>query len=134
MKRTVLIVPLLLLFSSSILFARQQRHAPRADPHYGAALAAANQFLHAWQTQDHETGIVMLTDAARQRVSRDGLQQFFSPAPNAAFEIQHGKRINAGEYVFPVVLFGSSNTVRAHPGKIVVTRSGKDEWAVDRLP
>src|SRR5215471_9433870 len=71
-----------------------------ADPSYRAALAAANRFLHAWQTQDHETGIMMLTDAAREQVSRERLQDFFSTGPDAAFEIQRGKHVN-GEYVFP---------------------------------
>src|SRR5436190_14212564 len=80
----------------------------KVDPSYSSALAAANRFLHAWQTQDHETGLMMLTDGARQRVSSERLQEFFSPGAEAAFEIQHGKRINGGEYVFPVVLFGFS--------------------------
>jgi hypothetical protein len=106
-----------------------------ADPGYSSALATANRFLHAWQTQDHEAGIMMLTDAARQRVSPDQLQEFFSPAASAAFEIERGKRLNAREYAFPVVLFGlSASHDRAHICRIVVTRSGKDDWAVDKLP
>src|SRR5947207_9964331 len=80
----------------------------KVDPAYSSALAAANRFLHAWQTQDHETGIMMLTDAARQHVSPERLQEFFSPGTQAGFEIYHGKRINGGEYVFPIVLFGLS--------------------------
>jgi hypothetical protein len=105
------------------------------DPGYSSALATANRFLHAWQTQDHETGIMMLSDAARQRVSPDQLQEFFSPAASAAFEIEHGKRLNAGEYAFPVVLFGLARSHdRAHICRIVVIRAGKDDWAVDKLP
>src|SRR5258706_5340994 len=80
------------------------------DPSYSSALAAANQFLHAWQAQDHEAGIMMLSDAARERASADKLQDFFSPSAQAAYEIQHGKRMRNGEYVFPVVLFGESET------------------------
>jgi hypothetical protein len=108
--------------------------SPAADPAYAAALAAANRFLHAWQTQDHETGIMMLTDAAREQVSRSRLQDFFSTGPDAAFEIQRGKHVN-GEYVFPVVLFGlSEGDAHAHAGSVVITKMGKDDWAVDKLP
>ena len=108
--------------------------SPAADPAYAAALAAANRFLHAWQTQDHETGIMMLTNAARAHASRERLQEFFSPSPDAAFEIQRGKHVN-GEYVFPVVLFGRSQSdAHAHPGSVVITKLGKDDWAVDKLP
>jgi hypothetical protein len=97
-------------------------------------LATANRFLHAWQTQDHETGILMLTDAAREHASREQLQEFFSPAGDAAFEIEHGKLIN-GQYVFPVVLFGvSENDARAHTCSIVIVNLGKDDWGVDKLP
>jgi len=106
-----------------------------ADPGYSSALAAVNRFLHAWQMQDQETGIMMLSDAARQRVSPDQLQEFFSPAASAAFEIEHGKRLNAGEYSFPVVLFGLAGAHdRAHICRIVVTHAGTGDWAVDRLP
>ena len=105
-----------------------------ADPAYASALAAANRFLHAWQTQDHETGIMMLTDVAREHASRQRLQEFFSPGPDAAFEIRRGKRVN-GQYVFPVVLFGlSESDAHRHPGSVVITKMGKDDWAVDKLP
>ena len=105
-----------------------------ADPAYAAALAAANRFLHAWQTQDHETGIMMLTDAAREHASRQRLQEFFSPGPDAAFEIQRGKLVN-GQYVFPVVLFDVSETdAHRHASSVVITKMGKDDWAVDKLP
>src|SRR5215469_4433254 len=104
------------------------------DPLYPAALATANRFLHAWQTQDHETGIMMLTDAAREHASPERLQEFFSPGPDAAFEIQRGKRVN-GQYVFPVVLFGLSETnPHRHACSVVITKMGKSDWAVDKLP
>ena len=77
----------------------------------------------------------MLTDSARQHASREKLQDFFSPGPDACFEIDRGRRINAGEYAFPIVLFGTGNTSsRPRYSKIILTRSGKDDWAVDKLP
>jgi hypothetical protein len=114
--------------------ASSQSISQAADPAYAAALAAANRFLHAWQTQDHETGIMMLTDAAREHASRERLQEFFSPGRDAAFEIQRGKRVN-GQYVFPVVLVGLSDSdAHRHAGSVVITKMGKDDWVVDKLP
>jgi hypothetical protein len=126
---------LLFCFVPFILYARVTKSSAHPlDPAYSSALAAANRFLHAWQTQDHETGIVMLTDSARQHTSPELLQTFFSPGPQPAFEIKHGKRLGPSEYAFPVVLFGFSGSSRPRFCRIVVTRSGKDDWAVDRLP
>jgi hypothetical protein len=136
MRLRVAIVLLWCLACSS-LFARVSKSSlSRAvDPTYSSALAAANRFLHAWQTQDHETGIMMLTDSARQQTSPELLQSFFSPGPQAAFEIEHGKRIGRDEYAFAVVLFGaSSSSARPHYCKIVVARVGKDDWAINKLP
>ncbi len=117
-------------------FARvPARNSRSLDPAYSTALAAANRFLQAWQVQDHETAIVMLTDAARQHTSPEHLQDFFSPRPQAAYEIAHGKRHGAAQYVFPAVLFGFSGTPsRPRYCKIIVVRTGKEDWAVDRLP
>ena len=115
--------------------ARPKGGARPIDPQYGSALAAANRFLHAWQMQDHETGIMMLSDRAREHASRDQLQQFFSAGPEAAFEIQRGRRMNEGAYSFPVVLVDSSNSTRsAHTCRLLIVKAGKDDWAVDRLP
>src|SRR5438477_1346708 len=136
MRFRVTLVLLSCLMSSS-LFARVSKSSSSraADPSYSSALAAANRFLHAWQTQDHETGIMMLTDSARQHASPEQLQSFFSPGPSAAYEITHGKRISAATYSFPVALFGSSMTAtHPHVSKLVLTRSRKDDWLVDRLP
>jgi hypothetical protein len=105
------------------------------DPVYGSALAAANRFLRAWQDQDQETGIMMLSDTARQNLSPDKLKSFFSPGPDAAYEIAHGKRVNSAAYEFPVVLFGASATPsRPRVCTVIVTRSGKNDWTIDKLP
>jgi hypothetical protein len=120
----------------STSFAHVRKSSSRAiDPLYSSALAAANQFLHAWQVEDHETGIVMLSDSARQHISAEQLQMFFSPGPQAAYEIAHGRRINSGAYEFPVVLFGASSAPSyPHACTVIVTRSGKNEWTIDKLP
>jgi hypothetical protein len=113
-----------------------------SDRGYTSALAAANRFLQAWQSQDHETGLLMLTDDAKQHSSEEHMEMFFSSSSSGgtdgAYEIARGKKMKAGRYVFPVRLFPvHSDTTRFdHPQKseIVVVRTGKDEWAVDRLP
>ncbi len=110
----------------------------RSDRTYVAALAAANRFLQAWQNQDHETGLLMLTDQAKEHSSEDRLEAFFSPGTETAYEIARGKRMKGGRYAFPVTLFpfhsGMAKSGRPQKSQIVVVQTGKDEWAVDRLP
>ena len=133
------IAPILLcfVFASALSFGRAARSRAWAwtpDSSYRSALAAANRFLQAWQAQDHETGILMLTDRARQQASSDKLQEFFSPGDHAAYEIRHGRRLNGGEYVFPVVLFGTSQNSQSRVCRLLMIHTGKEEWAVNRLP
>lgn len=133
--RFVVAIFVIAVLSSSVYgrMGRTQRHVT-SDPAYSSALQTADNFLHAWQTQNHEAGIMMLSDHARQLVSPEQMQQFFSPEANAAYEIEHGRRRKSGEYAFPVVLFGASSAHRVHFGEIVIVRSGKNDWAVERLP
>ena len=109
----------------------------RSDRGYISALAAANRFLQAWQNQDHETGLLMLTDDAKQHSSEAHMETFFSSGADAAYEISRGKR-KGGRYVFPVTLFpfhsDTTKSNRAQRSEIVVVRTGKNEWAIDRLP
>jgi hypothetical protein len=135
-----LIVLSLALQASTVSIAKT-KHPPTlpvSDPGYASALAAANRFLQAWQNQDHETGLLMLTDFAKQNSSEDRMETFFSSGHDAAYEIARGKKLKAGRYTFPVALFvsGAGTTKSAHPQKsaIVVVHAGKDEWAIDKLP
>ena len=135
MSRVVIYFLVLLSICPQSFAHQHKKHSRTVDPLYGSALAAANRFLHAWQTEDHETGIMMLSDSARQNVSPDRLQTFFSPGPDAAYEIAHGKRVNSAAYEFPVVLFGASSAPsHPHVCSMIVTRSGKNEWAIDKIP
>jgi hypothetical protein len=110
----------------------------RSDRGYVSALAAANRFLQAWQNQDHETGLLMLTDAAKQHSSEDRTESFFSSGADAAYEIARGRKMKGGRYAFPVTLFpfhsGTTKSDRPQKSAIVVVRTGKDEWSIDRLP
>ena len=137
------LIALSLALQASTISVAKARHsisspAATSDPGYASALAAANRFLQAWQNQDHETGLLMLTDAAKQNSSEDRLEAFFTSGHDAAYEIARGKKLKAGSYAFPVALFtpvaGMSDGVRPQRSQIVVVLAGKDEWAVDKLP
>jgi hypothetical protein len=135
------LIALSLALQASTVSIAKTRHSappPASDPGYASALGAANRFLQAWQNQDHETGLLMLTDAAKQNSSEDRLELFFASGHDAAYEITRGKKLKVGCYAFPVALFtsgaGMSNGARPQRSQIVVVRAGKDEWAIDKLP
>ena len=128
-----------LALTLSPLSAKSKHSAPGLDREYVAALACANRFLTAWQTQDHETGILLLTDAAKHQISEDRLQAFFAPgsAIQQGYEISRGKKLKPGRYTFPVALFEIGPDHKwVHPRftQIIVVNSSKDDWAVDKLP
>jgi len=141
-KRTVRAVPFwltMLMFLATALFARSRAASlSNVDPEYIVALSTANRFLHAWQIQDQETGILMLSDTLKQQSSVDRLQTYFSGSAQQAFEISRGKRLRPGCYTFPVAIFDSRASdhqkTRPHSSRIVVIHTGKNDWAVARLP
>jgi hypothetical protein len=112
--------------------------AEAGDSDYALALAAANRFLHAWQNNDVESGILLLTDGARKHTSESGLRQLLAGSSSPrGFEISRGKRLRSGRYAFPVVLVERSADGRASRQRsceLVIVRAGKDDWAVDKLP
>lgn len=108
-----------------------------ADREYVLALATANQFLHAWQIQDRETGLEMLSDGLKGVIPDNRLQTFLSSGREAAFEISRGKKLQTGRYVFPVALLGirgDGKTIHLRFSELVVVKTGKDDWAIDKLP
>src|ERR1700686_2141645 len=135
------LIALSLALQASTVSIAKTKHSPSAsvpDPGYASALAAANRFLQAWQNQDHETGVLMLSDIAKQSSSEDRLEAFFAAGHDAAYEIARGKKIKAGCYAFPVALFtsvnGISDAARPQRSQVVVVRVGDGEWAIDKLP
>jgi hypothetical protein len=135
-------IAFLLLAVSPLSLSAKSRPAslPAAvDREYVSALAGANNFLHAWQAQDRETSLLMLSDAAKQGVSEDRLRELFSPGLSIerSYEISRGKRLDAGRFAFPVALFDMNDEhPRARPrfSRIVVIKTGKQDWSVDKLP
>lgn len=108
------------------------------DTGYVSALATANRFLQAWQNRDHESGLLMLTDDAKQHSSEILMEAFFSSGADAAYEIARGKKVTAGRYTFPVTLFplhsGAGMPEKPQKSEMVVVQTGTNEWAIDRLP
>lgn len=101
---------------------------------YVAALNAANRFLHAWQSGDLEAGMVLLTDHARHEENPERFEQFFSSGSDRGYEISHGAG-GRGRYRFAVVLVTTQGLrVQRRPSEIVVVNTGRNDWAVDKLP
>jgi hypothetical protein len=133
----ILSVVCLFLFTVSA-WARSHNHpakpADPSDPGYVFALAAANHFLHAWQTADLEDGTVLLSDGIRHSQNADKLEQFFSSGKDSGFEIARGQG-HRGRYSFPVVLVTSRGSkITRRSSEIIVLETGKNDWVVDKLP
>ncbi|MGO8796666.1 MAG: hypothetical protein ACLQLC_17725 [Candidatus Sulfotelmatobacter sp.] len=111
--------------------------APSLDPSYVYALAAADHFLQAWQSGDAEQGMVLLTGHAKETSSSEAIEKFFSNSENSAYQIDAGRLLKRGRYEFPVVLVtgtAAKSRVRRRFSSIVVVDTGRNDWAVDKLP
>ena len=128
-----LILCLLLLLSP--LAAKTRSSA--LEPGYVPALAAADQFLQAWQSGDVESGTALLSSHAREAVTSEGVEAFFSQPVPGAYEIERGKLLRRGRYEFPVVLVtetAKGSRARRRFSSIIVVKTGNNDWAVDKLP
>jgi hypothetical protein len=127
-----LILPLPALGAGS--HSRRAKQTAAADSTYVFALAAANRFLHAWQMGDLETGTVLLSDHTRHSHNLEEFERLFSGDAERAFEISRGKG-NRGRYGFPVVLITRQGSgVHRKFSEIILVNTGKNDWAVDKLP
>jgi hypothetical protein len=111
------------------------------DRDYVSALAAANEFLHAWQVQDRAGGVILLSDSAKHQSSEDRIEELLAPGMGVlqSYEIGQGKKLKSGTYSFPVTLFvigtgKAAKPIRPRFSQIVVSRTGRDDWAIDKLP
>ena len=129
---SLILCPLLLL---SPLAAKTRSSA--LDPGYVPALAAADHFLQAWQSGDVESGTALLSSHAREAVTSEDVETFFSQPVPSAYEIERGKLLKRGRYEFPVVLVARTargTRPRRHFSSIIVVNTGNNDWAVDKLP
>ena len=121
-------------------FARIRAHhaqsAPDAD--YVSALAVANKFLYAWQNHDEETGLLLLTDGVKKSSTEDNIASFFTSAAVATYEIGRGKKLKPGLYAFPLALYnsrlGAEKVCPRRYSQVNVIKTGKEDWAIDKLP
>ncbi len=135
-KPAIALIFLILLPASVWAGSPRRRGKPVlvADPGYVLALGAADHFLHAWATGDLETGMVLLSDHVRRTQNAETIEQFFSAGQERGFEIMRGT-VHKGHYRFPVVLVSrEGSTVRHISSKIILVNTGKNDWAVDKLP
>lgn len=120
-------------------FAKTKAHHNVVDQNYVTALATAHRFLHAWQSHDEETAVLLLTDTAKKHASDDQFATFLEAGAPATYEISRGKKLKNGRYAFPVALYRASSREsprrpRARYTSLLVCDTGKDGWAVDKLP
>jgi|HubBroStandDraft_6_1064221.scaffolds.fasta_scaffold743950_2 hypothetical protein len=122
------------------LAARTKPAPPPLDPDYLAALAAANNFLHAWQAHDEESGMLLLSDQLREHSTIAAVSSFFSAHPQQTYEIARGRKLSAGRYQFPITLWQAPTIsagfphLKPHAATLVVTCTPKDDWLIDNLP
>jgi hypothetical protein len=132
-----LLINLLLLAPAPAAARKHKEAPPPLEPAYVSALATANRFLTAWQNADLETGVLLLTDHAKQQTSELVLKNFFRGTGGRGFEIIRGRRLRPGRYSFPVVLARANldgHEAQRKYSQIILSSAGKDDWAVDRLP
>lgn len=136
--RTILSIVVAMALVASPLWAKKHKTPAAAiDGTYTAALGVANRFLAAWQSNDQEAGVLLLTDQAKHRSSEAGIDGLFSNSSQRAFEVVRGRLVGNHRYEFPVVLLetaGESKQVHRKFTKIVIANTGKNDWAVDTLP
>jgi hypothetical protein len=132
---------LLVLLTAAQPLPAKTKTAPALTSEYIAALGVANRFLDSWQTQDYEKGLLLLGVAAKHQMPEDRLQVYFSPHPptERACEIGRGKKLKDGRYSFPLTLLETASgqdpkAIRPRASHVIVSKAGKDDWVIDKLP
>jgi hypothetical protein len=110
--------------------------AQPTDSNYIAGLGIANRFLAAWQSNDQAAAMPLVTTRAKERSTEEGVDQLFSGSSDRAFEITRGHLLRQGRYQFSIVLLQAddSSHTRRRFAELIITKTGKNDWAVDKLP
>jgi hypothetical protein len=110
--------------------------AQPTDSNYIAGLGIANRFLAAWQSNDQAAAMPLLTTRAKEQRTEEGVDQLFSGSPNRAFEITRGHPLRQGRFQFSVVLLQADDSghARRRFAELIITKTGENDWAVDKLP
>jgi hypothetical protein len=124
------------LTTSPLTWAKKHKAAAQpTDANYIGALTVANRFLAAWQGNDQAAAMPLITNRAKQQSTEEGIDKLFSGSEARAFEITHGRAIRQGRYLFPIVLLQADDSgTHRRFGDLVITATGMNDWAVDKLP
>ena len=135
--RPALLLLLAIFLVNTSAAARRQRAQAILDDDYVSALKAANRFLQAWQDHDQETVVLLLTNAAKRRCSEDHLDTFLS-SDSQAYEVGRGRKLPGGRYAFPITIFvpppSDARPARPRYTELIIAKTTKNDWAVDKLP
>lgn len=115
--------------------ALERKNALFQEAQYLLALATADRFLGAWMNDEPDLAESMLGQP-RDTPERD-IETLLIRACPCAFELKHGKRIRAGVYEFPVVLYGppaGNSRISVELSSIIISRTADDQWTVEKVP
>ena len=137
MRRLGLFLLLVVIASSTAIGAEKV-----VNQDYILALSGANRFLCAWQWRDQDAGLKLLSPTLRKKHSEYDLRMWISGVSNPhhqAFEIQSGRRLSVGRYLFPVRLYlhqtdQLEKQIVPRMSRIVMVKDGLEQWLVDELP
>jgi hypothetical protein len=134
---SALIAIALAFFGSPVASAKKHKAATQpTDSNYIAALATANRFLAAWQDNDQAAAMPWVTNRAKQQSTEEGVDKLFSGSSTRAFEISRGRLVRQGRYQFSIVLVQNDDSGHTHRRftELIITNTGNNDWAVDKLP
>ena len=132
-----LIAIALAFFLPPVASAKKHKAAIQpADSNYIAALATANRFLATWQDNDQAAAMPWITNRAKQQSTEEGVDKLFSGSSTRAFEISPGRLVRQGRYQFSIVLLQNDDSghTRRRFTELIITNTGNNDWAVDKLP
>jgi hypothetical protein len=127
---------LVLLAPPPVSAKKHKAPAQPTDSNYIAGLGIANRFLAAWQSNDQAAAMPLITTRAKEQSTEEGVDQLFSGSSNRGFEITRGHPLGQGRYQFSVVLLQADDSghARRRFAELIITKTGKNDWAVDKLP
>jgi len=109
---------------------------------YAPALASANAFCRAWQSQDYLAAKKLFSAALLERHAVGRLVSAVQGATNhkhVAYEISRGRRLEDGRYEFPVRLYvrytgQMSDRQETIDARVVVVSDAAGLWRLDEIP
>jgi len=135
--RCIYLIALAVVATSPAVGAKKHSSPARPpDSGYVAALAVANRFLSAWQSNDQAAAMPLITTRAKQQSTEEGIDKLFDGPSSRAFEITRGRAPRQNRYQFSVVLLQTDDSghTRRRFADLTILNTGKNDWAVDKLP